>query len=313
MKNRTGYVYDPRCLCHSLGFGHPEAPERLTAIETEMEKQGLPEQVEHLKIETGDDKGRSAVKLVHSAEHIESVEGSATAGETALLAVRGVLQAVDGIFSGTIDNAFCAVRPPGHHSHNNGADYDGRAQGEGFCFYNNAAIAARYAQRDHGAGRILIVDWDYHHGNGTEWAFYSDPSVFFFSTHILYGYPGTGHPDKRGDGPGKGYNLNVPLSNGAEDRDIIGAWQNGLLPALKDTGFTPDFIIISAGFDSREGDLLGTFNITDSGYRELTRIAMNIAKEHCGGKLLSVLEGGYNQEGLAKAAAAHVETLLGGK
>lgn len=312
MKKKTGYVYDPGYLEHSLAPGHPESSERLKAIQAELKQSGLSRELDHLKIRVGGETANAALRSVHSAGHIQSVMDTGKTGSIALLAVRGVLQGVDELFGGTIDNAFCAVRPPGHHSHNNGAHFDGRIQGEGFCFFNNAAAAARYAQQHHGAEKVLIIDWDYHHGNGTEWSFYSDPSVFFFSTHILYGYPGTGSPDKHGEGPGKGYNLNAPLPSGAEDADIIGAWKENLFPALEKSGFSPDFVIISAGFDSRENDYLGTFNITDDGFKELTGMAMGIAETHCGGKLLSVLEGGYNPQGLAKVVAAHLETLLGG-
>lgn len=313
MKQKTGYVYDPRYLEHRLSPGHPESPGRLKAIESELERTGLSQKVHHLEIQVGEETAEEALRVVHSDEHIRSVRETEPAGSIALRAVRGALQAADDIFAGKAGNAFCAVRPPGHHSHNNGANFDGRGQGEGFCFFNNAAVAARYVQKQHGAEHVLIIDWDYHHGNGTEWSFYSDPSVFFFSTHILYGYPGTGSPDKTGEGPGRGYNLNAPLPSGAEDGDIIGAWENSFFPALKKTGFSPDFVIISAGFDSRENDYLGTFNITDNGFRKLTRMAMDIADKHCSGKLLSVLEGGYNPQGLAKAAAAHMATLLGGE
>ncbi len=312
MKNTTGYVSDSLYLKHSLGIGHPESPERLKAIESEMKQSGLNTKVVPLAFEIEDPRVWAAIKCVHSEEHIASVTGSGTAGKTAFRAVKGVLQAVDDIYTQKIDNVFCAVRPPGHHSHNNGAHFDGRSQGEGFCFYNNAAIAARYAQKRYTFSRILLVDWDYHHGNGTEWAFYGDPEVFFFSTHILWGYPGTGFPEKKGEGAGTGYNLNIPLPDGAGDSDIISAWTDAFLPALKKVNFSPDLVIISAGFDSREEDPLGTFRITDDGYARLTRMAMDIADKHCEGRVLSVLEGGYNPEGLAKAVVSHVSVLLGG-
>ncbi len=311
MRSKTGYIYSPLYLQHVLSPGHPESPERLKAIESEMERIGLHKKLTPLHIEIEDERVQNAIRYIHTEDHIASVRKMKNSGSVALHAVKGVLQGVDDIIAGTITNAFCAVRPPGHHSHNNTAHCDGRDQGEGFCFFNNVAIAARYAQQDRGIDRVLVIDWDYHHGNGTEWSFYSDPSVFFFSTHILYGYPGTGSPDKYGEGPGEGYNVNVPLDTGAEDADIIGAWEKNLFPALEKSGFSPDIVIISAGFDSRENDYLGTFAITDRGFAQLTRLAMDIAEEHCSGKLLSVLEGGYNPQGLAKAVAAHVETLLG--
>jgi acetoin utilization deacetylase AcuC-like enzyme len=193
---------------------------------------------------------------------------------------------------GEIKNAFCAIRPPGHHAHDNTAHYDGRGQGEGFCFFNNVAIAARYAQKVYNCKNILILDWDYHHG------------------HALYAYPGTGSEDKHGTGDGLGYNLNVPFHGYADDSDIIDAWNNKLMPKLDELQFKPDFVFISAGFDSREDDLLGTFSFSDSCFSELTKIAMGIADTHCQGRLISTLEGGYNPEGQAQAVCAHVEALL---
>ncbi|MEX2516947.1 MAG: histone deacetylase, partial [Gammaproteobacteria bacterium] len=158
--------------------------------------------------------------------------------------------------------------------------------------------------------RILIVDWDYHHGNGTEAAFYDDPGVLFFSTHDINAYPGTGHSGDTGSGAGKGYTINVPLGCGATDADIIAAFRDRLLPAATD--FKPEFILISAGFDSRESDLLGCYDITDAGFAELTRMMLELADQHCAGRLVSILEGGYNLQGNASAAAAHVGELVTG-
>src|ERR1039457_2550519 len=179
------------------------------------------------------------------------------------------------------------------------------ARGMGFCLFNNAAIAARYAQRNHGVGRVLIVDWDVHHGNGTQDIFYRDASVFFFSSHQWPLYPGTGRADETGDGPGEGATMNFPFPAGAGRREILGAVENHLLPAA--ARFQPDLVLISAGFDSRVGDPLGRFTLTDIDFADLTRAVMGIA----GGRVVSVLEGGYNLAGLASAAAAHVAALLG--
>jgi acetoin utilization deacetylase AcuC-like enzyme len=248
--------------------------------------------------------------LIHSKNHINSIKSTSTVYVPAFLAVKGVLNAVKAVMEGDVQNAFCAVRPPGHHAHNNGLHYDGFNQGEGFCFFNNVAIAARYAQHDKNINNILILDWDYHHGNGTEWSFYEDNRVFYFSTHNLYTYPGTGHPDRFGTGNGYGYNLNEPLSPYAGDQEIISAWENKLLPKLDELKFKPDFVFISAGFDSRENDYLGSFKITDSGYKKLTEIALTITEKHGNGRLVSVLEGGYNPEGTANAVEAHLEVLV---
>jgi acetoin utilization deacetylase AcuC-like enzyme len=173
------------------------------------------------------------------------------------------------------------------------------------------AIAARYAQDVLGYRRILICDWDYHYGNGTAWFFRADPMVFLFSTHNYYAYPGSGDPLYTGEGPGTGYTLNVHLDSGATDADIAEAWDTRLMPALAERAFAPDLVLISAGFDSRIDDTLGCFAITDAGFVELTRKAMAIAQRHCGGRLVSILEGGYNVDGLARAVCGHVATLAG--
>ena len=244
----------------------------------------------------------SSIRAHHTAEHVDSVSRIDVTGRVAELAVAGALGAVDAVAGGRVKNAFCASRPPGHHANNTGRE-------EGFCFYSNAAIAARYAQRVHGLERVLIVDWDYHHGNATQNAFYDDPSVLFFSTHDWQAYPGTGDPSLTGEGAGEGFNINVHLDCGARDVDMLRAWDSKLLAAA--ASFRPDFIIVSAGFDSRQDDLLGCFALTDDVFRRMTRTVMDLADDYTGGRLVSLLEGGYNVEGNALASAAHVETLLG--
>jgi acetoin utilization deacetylase AcuC-like enzyme len=178
----------------------------------------------------------------------------------------------------------------------------------GFCVFNNVALGARYAQRRHGIERVMIVDWDVHHGNGTQDIFYGDPTVFFFSTHQWPLYPGTGRADETGIGAGEGATLNFPLPAGSGREQILPIFQEILAPAAD--RFRPDLLMISAGFDSREGDLLGRFTLTDPDFADLTREVMAIADRHAHGRVVSVLEGGYALDGLASAAAAHVETLL---
>lgn len=178
----------------------------------------------------------------------------------------------------------------------------------GFCIFNNASIAARYVQHKHGAGKVLIVDWDVHHGNGTQDIFYADGSVFYFSTHQSPFYPGTGSAEETGTGAGRGTTLNVPLMQGSTGAEIVKAIRNRLHPAMK--AFRPDFVIISAGFDARIGDTLGGLRATDHDFEEMTSLVMDIAKDYAGGRLVSLLEGGYDLSGLSSAVEHHVRTLV---
>jgi len=298
----TGLIYDPRYLDHVLplrrGEPHPERPLRLLRMMEVFAERGLDLELVSMAPQTDP---MPAIRSLHTPEHVESVRGIEVTGRVAELAVSGALEAVDAVARGQVKNAFCASRPPGHHANNTGAE-------EGFCFYSNAAIAARYAQQAHGVERVLIIDWDYHHGNGTQNAFYDDPSVLFFSTHDWQAYPGTGDPTLTGAGEGAGLNINAHLDCGARDVDMLRNWDSKLLSAVD--SFRPDFIIVSAGFDSRRDDLLGCFDLTDDVFRRMTRTAMALADDYAGGRLVSLLEGGYNVEGNALAAAAHVETLL---
>ena len=219
--------------------------------------------------------------------------------EVALHAAGGVCRAVDEVVAKRFRNAFCVVRPPGHHAT--------PTRGMGFCVFNNVAIAARYAQRKHHIGKVLIADWDVHHGNGTQAIFYRDPSVFFFSTHQSPWYPGTGAAEETGLGKGKGTTLNCPFPAGSGRKEIVGAFRDKLLPAA--TKFKPELVLISAGFDSRIDDPLGRFRLTDADFSELTQIVLAIARGSAGGRVVSVLEGGYALDGLASASAAHCQAL----
>ncbi len=299
----TALVYDPRYLDHVLvranGTRPPEVPERLVRIWAELEARGLTE-VTVATSPTVDPLLR--IRAHHTRDHVDSVRELGVTARVAELAVSGALTAVDAVAQGAVRNAFCASRPPGHHANNTGAE-------EGFCYYSNAAIAARYAQEVHGYEKVLIIDWDYHHGNATQNAFYRDPSVLFFSSHDWNAYPGTGDPALAGAGDGAGLNINVHLACGATDADMLRAWDAILSPAVAE--FDPDFVVVSAGFDSRRDDLLGCFALTDDAFRRMTRMDMDYADNCCDGRLVSLLEGGYNIDGTALAAAAHVETLLG--
>ncbi len=253
---------------------------------------------------------------VHTPEHVAQLkqlysQGDRFAGSrdtpisessytVAVAAVGGVLAAVDAVLAGEVRNAFCAVRPPGHHAT--------RDRAMGFCLLNNVAIATRYIQQKHKLPKVLIVDWDVHHGNGTQEIFYNDPDVFYFSVHQYPFYPGTGSADERGAGQGEGFTLNVPLPAGSGDREFQQALSEKLVPAARQ--FQPDFVLISAGFDAHQNDLLGGMRVTTEGFAELTRIVKQMAEEHCQGRLVSVLEGGYHLDSLAASVEAHLRNLM---
>ena len=296
---QTGLVLDDGFKYHQISPNHPESPGRYHAIIQLFLERGLFDKTVAIKPLNSIDR---YLKLNHTEAHIESIKRhEPEAHSNASRATAGVLAAIDQVCSGNLVNAFCASRPPGHHAQNTGKE-------EGFCYYNHVAIAARYAQQKYKLKKILIVDWDSHHGNGTKESFYSDPDVLYFSTHDFYAYPGTGDPEKTGTGAGKGSNINVHMDCGSGDAEFLAVYQKVLLPAVK--SFKPDLILISCGFDSRADDLLGCHNITDQGYMEMTSFVKKLADKHCQGRLVSVLEGGYYLSGMAKAASLHVIALM---
>ena len=313
MEPVTALLADPIFREHLAGREHPERPERFDAVLRGLRQAGLLERVARVDRRAATEE---ELLLCHTPEYLRTAKHDVLSGrpylstgdtditpnswDVAAQAVGGVLNAGDAVVAGKARNAFCAVRPPGHHATAN--------RGMGFCFFNNAALAARYAQRRHGLERVLIVDWDVHHGNGTEQIFYSDPTVFFFSTHQWPLYPGTGRADETGEGAGVGTTMNFPFPAGSGREEILGAVETSLAPAAD--RFRPDLVVISAGFDSRLGDPLGRFTLTDRDFADLTRAVMEIAARHAGGRVVSVLEGGYNLDGLASAAAAHVQALM---
>lgn len=304
----TAILADPVSKLHDPGQGHPEQPARFDAA-----IRGLPPDA--LTSFARREAVRAELALCHTADYIRLVDREVSAGylqlstgdtqvgpdslEVARSAVGTVLTAVDLVCSAEASNAFCVVRPPGHHATAN--------RGMGFCIFNNIAIAARYAQARQGIQRVLIADWDVHHGNGTQDIFYEDGSVFFFSTHQSPWYPGTGHPFETGAGPGLGTTLNCPFRAGSGRKEILGAFEQKLVPAMEE--FRPELVLISAGFDSRINDPLGNFLLSDQDFTDLTRLLVLIATKYASGRLVSVLEGGYNLSGLEQAVRAHVNGL----
>jgi acetoin utilization deacetylase AcuC-like enzyme len=311
-KPRTGLVLDQAFVRHDPGPGHRESPARYVAITEALDRAHLTGNLVRIPVREATD---DDIHLAHTRQYMELVRHdiarrapSLSTGDTALgdhtlevakLAAGAAVAAVDAVFSGNLTNAFVASRPPGHHAT--------ARRGMGFCVFNNAAIAARYAQKVHKVERVLIADWDVHHGNGTQEIFYEDPSVFYFSTHQWPWYPGTGEASETGAAAGEGTTLNCPFPAGAGQAEILGAFRKKLVPAAD--AFKPDLIIISAGFDSRRGDPLGRFLLKDNDFADLTSVMLEIADRHAKGRLVSVLEGGYNLMGLASAVTVHIEAL----
>ncbi|HEU4685641.1 MAG TPA: histone deacetylase [Nitrospira sp.] len=310
---KTGLVYDSRYLEHDMGPGHPESPDRLRAIMRHLQTSGTAARLVKLPPRPAED---DWITEIHSKAYVQALKHHAPGvGRVSLdpdtsmspgslaaayLAAGGALAAADAVMSKQVDHAFCAVRPPGHHAE------AGRAMG--FCLFNNVAIAARYIQRKYGLERVLIVDWDVHHGNGTQHSFEDDPTVLFFSTHQYPHYPGTGRATERGRGAGEGYTINVPMESSQGDEEYREVFQQTLVPAADK--FKPDFVIISAGFDAHQADPLASMALTETGYGELTTIVAGIAKRHAKGRILSSLEGGYNLEALAASVNTHLTALL---
>jgi acetoin utilization deacetylase AcuC-like enzyme len=307
----VGIVWDERYMKHGAA-GHPERPERLRTVRDALREAGLWEALVPIEPE---EITQEALHRVHTEEHVARV--AATAEEeritwfdmdtyagpdsyrAALLAAGGVCAAVDAVVVGTVRSTFCAVRPPGHHAT---AD---RAMG--FCLFNNVAVAARHAQAAPDIERVLIVDFDVHHGNGTQAIFETDPTVFYVSTHQWPHYPGTGSASETGRGDGKGTVRNVPLSAGSGDEEVLAALGEALREAA---AFRPQLVLVSAGFDAHGSDPLAGLDLTDAGYAAMTRRIRAVAEKHAAGRVVSVLEGGYELAALSRSVVAHVRALL---
>lgn len=304
MMKPTGIVKDPIYLHHEMGSFHPENPQRLEIIYQMIEASGS-------KLNLTDIPVRQATKeelsTNHDSRYVEEI--ASTAGrsntfldpdtsacahswEAASKAVGGILNLVDAVIEGRVRNGFALVRPPGHHAEHHRA--------MGFCLFNNVALAARYAVNGHGMERVAIVDWDLHHGNGTQNSFYSDPKVLFFSTHQFPHYPGTGRIKEVGQGAGEGFTVNVPLGFGAGDPEYVTVFHTLVAPLLE--SYKPELILVSAGFDAHRNDPLGGMDVTEDGYEQMSQILMHLANDLCSDRVILTLEGGYDLTALRNSS-----------
>ncbi len=305
-------VKDSIYLQHITDNYHPENPKRLEYVYAMLEtldQKGLT--YISPRVATHDD-----IALNHDPSYINSIEQTSGKGplhldgdtvaspktyEAALMATGGVLELADAVQSSRVQNGFALVRPPGHHAE--------RSKAMGFCIFNNIAITARYLEQKYNLKNILIVDFDLHHGNGTQHSFYNDKSVLYFSTHQYPYYPGTGWYEEIGEGAGRGYTINIPMSYGMGDEDYLYVFKDVLVPVTE--AYLPDFILVSAGFDAYYNDPLGGMEVSEAGFAAMSRMLVDLAEKHCGGKILFVLEGGYDLKGLASSVQAVIMELKG--
>ncbi|MFH0977575.1 MAG: histone deacetylase [Spirochaetota bacterium] len=307
---KVAYLYDDIYLQHETGYGHPECPERLSAINYKVKM--LPFYNDIIKV----DKKKADFKyieLIHDRSYIDRVKTEIESGtrfldsmdtvvssmsfEAAIYAVGGCLNMCDVIMRGEADCGFCAVRPPGHHAERNHA--------AGFCIFNNIAISAKYLQKEYKIERVAIVDWDVHHGNGTQHSFESDPTIYFFSLHQYPYYPGSGAASERGEGKGKGFNLNFPMGQGSGEKEYMQAFEKSIIPELEK--FKPEIILISAGFDSHEADPLALISLTSDSYYKFTKMLQGVAKKYCSNRMIAFLEGGYDLNALTDSVIRVME------
>ncbi len=314
---KTGFLYDDRYLLHDTGPYHPEAPDRLSVIYTGLERSGLLSKVVRLEGSMAEMKW---IESVHDKAYIERFKSVCQSGKNsfecednqlcyqtydiARLAVGGILEASRQVMEGTLDNVFCAVRPPGHHAEIN--------QAMGFCYFNNIAIAARYIQSQWGIERIGIMDFDVHHGNGTQNIFETDPYVFYYSIHEhpSFAFPGTGRAFEKGSAEGLGFTRNYPILPGQGDEEYKSVIDNDFIPLFDQFG--PQVLLISAGFDAHADDDMSGINLSNEGFSYIMERLIDTANKHAGGRIISILEGGYSLKRLPELVNNHIELLLKG-
>jgi acetoin utilization deacetylase AcuC-like enzyme len=308
----TGLIYSSRYLDHDTGPGFPETSDRLTAVYKRLETTIL----SRLTLVEPGRTDSSLAELVHDPEYIDRVRKAVLRGDrvvdttdnpigaesyvVALLALAGVTTGIDLIMAGTVKNGMVLLRPPGHHAE--------RDHAMGFCLFNNVAVAARYLQKHYSLNRIMIIDFDVHHGNGTQHIFENEEAVYYLSLHQHPFYPGTGLKEECGIGKGNGFTLNFPLPAGSDDQVYLKLMETQIADAVLD--YRPEFLLLSAGFDAHEKDPIGGMNISSAGFQRMSRLLVSLAQETCQGRILSVLEGGYHLESLAESVELHLRELL---
>jgi len=309
----AGLVSDPRFEEHDTGAGHPESPKRLASIHAALRASGLDARFRAVEPESADD---ALLTSVHDPDHIRVVERACAGGglldadttvcpesaRIARLAAGSLAALCRRVARGELERGLALVRPPGHHAERNRA--------MGFCLFNNVAVAAADLLRRDGIERVVVVDWDVHHGNGTQHIFEERADVFYASIHQSPLYPGTGGRSERGSGAGLGTTLNCPLPPGSGDAAFLGALNDEILPAAE--RFDPQFVLVSAGFDAHHADPLANLEVTTAAFAEATRALLGLARRHAAGRLVSVLEGGYDVDALAESVAAHADAILTG-
>lgn len=308
--NETGFVLDERYMLHDTGMGHPERPQRIEVLLGAVEERPQRRRVAP-RTASGDE-----ITLVHDERHFAAVSRtrgatrlafdadtpvSADSFDAACLAAGGLLALIDEVMAGNIDNGFAMVRPPGHHAE--------RSQAMGFCLFNNVAVGAAYLRQRYGLGRVLVMDWDVHHGNGTQHSFYRDPGVMFISTHRYPFYPGTGALGEVGGGEGAGFTVNIPLPAGYGDAEYADVFDALVVPLAE--LYEPEFVLISAGFDAHARDPLGGMRVSESGFSRMAQALLGVAQRFAGGRCVAVLEGGYDLQAMRNSTLAVLDEMNG--